>query len=378
MSLAPPRFVAVEAFGARRQRTGLALAGLAAVILHLGAIAALVAWRSAAAPGPPGEQAIAIDLAPALVEAPAVAPDEASRPEGIRADTSTIAPAETEIARAPVAEPVPPAPAEVAAVSPPAAEPVPPPSPAAEPEPAGEVGPAEASPPAAPARAAAVADAAPPPDAVAEVAATPAEPVEAPAAEPDAPLVAADVPSAATVDAREATPARTAEGRPPARSESVRRQPARPRQERAIEPARPAPERARATRETAPPGVVGAIGSRASQGLSSRQDTAGRAAAADPDALRRYAAELAAALKRRLRYPDAAREAGIRGTATLRFTLDRSGRILSASLLRSAGSAALDQAALATVAPGTSLPAAPDGLPQQQLTISVPLRFEIR
>jgi len=92
----------------------------------------------------------------------------------------------------------------------------------------------------------------------------------------------------------------------------------------------------------------------------------------------RYAAQLAAALKARLRYPEAARAAGVTGSATLRFTLHRSGRVLSAAITRSAGHPALDGAALATAAPGSSLPPAPDGVPQQQMTISVPLRFDMR
>ena len=75
---------------------------------------------------------------------------------------------------------------------------------------------------------------------------------------------------------------------------------------------------------------------------------------------------------------DAARAQGLAGVATIRFTMQRSGQILSASLVRSAGHNTLDQAALATAAPGASLPPAPDAVPQQQLTFVVPLRFNLR
>jgi protein TonB len=119
--------------------------------------------------------------------------------------------------------------------------------------------------------------------------------------------------------------------------------------------------------------------SEARQGqASSRENTGGAAASADPNVLNRYVASLAAALRGRLRYPDVARSQGIGGVATLRFTMDRSGRIINSTLVRSAGHPALDQAALAAAGPGSSLPPAPAALPQQQFTISVPLRFNLR
>ncbi len=114
------------------------------------------------------------------------------------------------------------------------------------------------------------------------------------------------------------------------------------------------------------------------QASASRENTGGAAASADPNALNRYVASLASALRNRLRYPDIARNQGIGGIATLRFTMDRSGRILSASIVRSAGHPALDQSALTAARPGSSLPPAPPSLPQQQFTFSVPLRFDLR
>jgi len=76
--------------------------------------------------------------------------------------------------------------------------------------------------------------------------------------------------------------------------------------------------------------------------------------------------------------PRLARAAGVTGPATLSFTLHRSGRVVSASITRSAGHPALDKAALATAAPGSSLPPTLESVPQQQMTISVPLRFDMR
>ncbi|MGO4525849.1 TonB family protein [Microvirga sp. 2MCAF35] len=115
---------------------------------------------------------------------------------------------------------------------------------------------------------------------------------------------------------------------------------------------------------------------RQGQASASRENMGGQAAAADPTARNRYLASLMASLHNRLRYPDVARSQGVTGIATVRFTMDRSGRIVSASLVRSAGHAALDQAGLAAASPGASLPPIPDFIPQS--TFTVPLRFNLR
>nr|WP_255616560.1 energy transducer TonB [Microvirga puerhi] len=117
---------------------------------------------------------------------------------------------------------------------------------------------------------------------------------------------------------------------------------------------------------------------RQGQVATSRENLQGAAAAADPDVLNRYIATLAATLRDRLRYPEIARSQGISGVATLRFTMHRSGQVIGASLLRSTGSPVLDEAALAVARPGGNLPPAPDSLPQQQFSLSVPLRFNLR
>ena len=240
-----------------------------------------------------------------------------------------------------------------AAVSPP-----PPARPEAAPEPARPIAPApaiEAVPEPAPTQEALPADAAP----------IPSTAVEAPAL--PLPLPAEPVPPTAVT----ALPPEPASARALPEPKPVPKPPPK---------AEPIPkERPRPTRQAALPGAAGASHREAASGASSRENTGGAAAAAsDPNALARYAAQLAAALKARQRYPEAARAAGARGVATLRFSMNRSGRVLSAAIARSTGNPALDQAALATAAPGSMLPAAPADITQAVLTISVPLRFEAR
>ncbi len=311
---------------------------LVALALHAGAFLALGVLRSSVGT-PPGEQTITIDLAPQMIDAPAVEPAETSQPAGAPNSVEALHPPEEIATIAPEeavlpfpteqTEPVQAAPSEtVAAVEPPPA----------------------AMPPAA------VADTLPLAEAVEALAAE---------AEPD---VAQPVPPPRTVVAQAQ----------PTRPEPVERKPVVKPQPRP-EPPRPARrEQIRPAARAATTGAAGSSQREANRGAASRENAGGAAAsAADPSAMNRYVAQLAAALKSRLRYPEAARAVGAGGVTTLRFTLHRSGRVLSASIARSAGHPALDQAALATASPGSMLPPAPDAVPHNQLTISVPLRFNM-
>ncbi len=360
--------LAASAVGAprrlREDAGGLGLAFLVALALHAGLLAFLAARHRDAALRPPGHQEITIDLAPQMVEAPTLAPVETSRPAGAPAETRPVEPPAETVAALPVTPEAPAEirPAELVAVPPPpvdaAVSPPPPARPEAAPEPARPIAPApaiEAVPEPAPTQEALPADAAP----------IPSTAVEAPAL--PLPLPAEPVPPTAVT----ALPPEPASARALPEPKPVRKPPPK---------AEPIPkERPRPTRQAALPGAAGASHREAASGASSRENTGGAAAAAsDPNALARYAAQLAAALKARLRYPEAARAAGARGVATLRFSMNRSGRVLSAAIARSTGNPALDQAALATAAPGSMLPAAPADITQAVLTISVPLRFEAR
>lgn len=308
-----------------RETTGdhgrLGAAFLVALALHVGALTAMVFWSSRNVQAPPGEQEIAIDLAPAMESAEAVDAVEAAMPAEAIAEASEAQPPEPVTAETPPQEEV----TEVVEMT-------------------------EAQPPE-------VSEIVPPQEA-AEAVPADAAPVEAPAA--DAPdVIAALPPPDETVVAKPVEqPAPKPVKKPPPEKKPVER--------------KPPPRREVAEQRSAPSTP------REGQRASSRENTGGAAAAADPNAFNRYAAQLAAALRSRLRYPEAARSQSISGVAAVRFTMQRSGRIVTASLVRSTGHAILDRAALATAAPGSSLPAAPDAVPQQQLTFVVPLRFNLR
>lgn len=83
-------------------------------------------------------------------------------------------------------------------------------------------------------------------------------------------------------------------------------------------------------------------------------------------------------LEREKRYPLAARQRDEQGVAQVQLTMDRGGRVLSASLSRSSGSRWLDEEALALMRRAQPLPAPPDSLPGERLSLKIPIRFSLR
>ncbi|MDX2333573.1 energy transducer TonB [Brevundimonas vesicularis] len=87
---------------------------------------------------------------------------------------------------------------------------------------------------------------------------------------------------------------------------------------------------------------------------------------------------LLAHLERRKRYPAEARAAGQEGVASVRFTLDRRGRVLSAVLAQRSGHAALDREAVALIQRAQPLPVPPDSVPGDPIVLTVPVEFFAR
>jgi periplasmic protein TonB len=88
--------------------------------------------------------------------------------------------------------------------------------------------------------------------------------------------------------------------------------------------------------------------------------------------------ELIAQLARAKRYPAAAAAEHQTGTVQLSFTMNRNGRVLSRHILRSSGSPALDEEALAMVERAQPLPPFPPSMPQAQISLNVPVSFSLR
>ncbi len=77
-------------------------------------------------------------------------------------------------------------------------------------------------------------------------------------------------------------------------------------------------------------------------------------------------------------YPAAAREHGEQGVAMLAFTLDRDGKVLSRRIVKSSGHADLDAEVLAMIERAQPLPAFPVSMSEDQLALTVPIRFSLR
>ncbi len=91
-----------------------------------------------------------------------------------------------------------------------------------------------------------------------------------------------------------------------------------------------------------------------------------------------YQGKLAAWLARHKRYPNAARRMRQQGTVRVSFTIDRRGRVLSHRIVSSSGHTLLDQEVGAMLKRASPFPAIPSGITQSQMTITVPIRFNLR
>ncbi len=87
---------------------------------------------------------------------------------------------------------------------------------------------------------------------------------------------------------------------------------------------------------------------------------------------------IAKRLERNKSYPAAAQRRGETGEVELAFTIDRQGRVLSSAIVRSSGSAALDQETIATLRRAQPFPAPPAGLDGETFDFTVPVKFDIR
>jgi periplasmic protein TonB len=85
---------------------------------------------------------------------------------------------------------------------------------------------------------------------------------------------------------------------------------------------------------------------------------------------------LMAKLSRFKRYPEAAH--GAKGVAVVRFTVDRSGRVVAAEVLKSAGSSILDEEAVALIYRASPFSPPPDELPEELLQNDLPVRLGMK
>ncbi|HEY4263699.1 MAG TPA: energy transducer TonB [Micropepsaceae bacterium] len=90
-----------------------------------------------------------------------------------------------------------------------------------------------------------------------------------------------------------------------------------------------------------------------------------------------FAARLFAHLNRFKRYPEGAKLRHQEGIVSLRFTMDRNGRVLSFDIAKSSGSAALDAEARELIQRAQPLPALPPEFGRETLDLIVPVEFSL-
>lgn len=114
---------------------------------------------------------------------------------------------------------------------------------------------------------------------------------------------------------------------------------------------------------------------------STGSGNAGSGPADDPRAQQQQAdwyALIAAHLERNKRYPREARRDGLQGTPTVRFTVDRRGRVSNISISSSSGHTALDEATIDLMRRVSPLPAMPRSMGRDSVTISLPIEYTLR
>jgi len=134
-----------------------------------------------------------------------------------------------------------------------------------------------------------------------------------------------------------------------------------------------APTVAREARETTAPQAV-----EAAAVDKTAAPVEGNNAAPPSNAEQAWEGKILAKLERNKRYPSAAQAGGQQDTVLVRLVIDRAGRLIEASLKKSAGFALLDNATLELARRASPFPAPPPGVTGDRIVRVVPVEFYIR
>jgi protein TonB len=91
-----------------------------------------------------------------------------------------------------------------------------------------------------------------------------------------------------------------------------------------------------------------------------------------------YLTSLRAWIERHKQYPRMAQLRRQQGTALLKFTMTRDGRVLTHSVARSSGHTVLDREVEELIERASPLPAMPADMTQDRLEVVVPVEFALR
>jgi protein TonB len=112
--------------------------------------------------------------------------------------------------------------------------------------------------------------------------------------------------------------------------------------------------------------------------ISPAPRTTVRREASAPRANPSWVALLVKHLQQSINYPSGARARGEQGVVFLDFTMDRAGHVISRRVVKGSGFADLDTEALALLERAQPMPSFPPSMSEEQLELTVPLRFSLR
>jgi protein TonB len=98
----------------------------------------------------------------------------------------------------------------------------------------------------------------------------------------------------------------------------------------------------------------------------------------NPNALAAYKTKVQRKLERYKKYPPSARNSKQEGTVTVRFTINRSGKVVSSQLVKGSGFPILDDEVMALLRRVDPFPEFPKELSDNQITLTAPIRFSLR
>ena len=128
-----------------------------------------------------------------------------------------------------------------------------------------------------------------------------------------------------------------------------------------------------------PAPITSAMQTEAERKREAAADAVNGTQAAEPSvSMPQWTTKLMDQLQRSKRYPAAAQRRREEGTAQVVFTIDRQGRLLSASIQKSSGSEALDTEALALLKRAAPFAPPPPELGREHISLTVPVRFRLR
>jgi len=90
-----------------------------------------------------------------------------------------------------------------------------------------------------------------------------------------------------------------------------------------------------------------------------------------------YFGQLMGWLNQHKRYPTELKKKKIEGVVIVRFSIDHEGRLLSSEIKKSSGHPRLDDAALQMLADASPMPAIPESLSRQRLTLEIPVEYSL-